>query len=851
MLDSTEVQWAARWEETDLYRFDRGCSREVVFSIDTPPPTVSGSLHVGHVFSYTHTDVIARFQRMRGKEVFYPMGWDDNGLPTERRVENYFGVRCDPSLGYDPDFEPPAKPAKERSKYLSVSRRNFIELCEKLTGEDEKVFEQLWKRLGLSVDWSMTYTTIGKRSQRISQRAFLRNFARSEAYLAEAPCLWDVTFQTAVAQAELEDRPSTSAFVDLKFVADDGTPVVIATTRPELLAACVALVVHPDDERYGHLVGKTVTSPVFKVAVPVKAHHLADPEKGTGIAMVCTFGDVTDVVWWRELSLPMRSILGKDGKLAADVPDWLTDPEAAAAYKRLAGKRLGTARTESVVLLQEQGDLIGEPRPIQRDVKYYEKGDQPIEIVSTRQWYIKNGSADDQLRKALAERGNQLAWHPAHMQSRYDNWLSGLSADWLISRQRYFGVPFPVWYPLDENGEVRWNAPLVAEEADLPVDPQSAPPQGFDESQRGQPGGFIGDPDVMDTWATSSLTPFIACGWEEDPELFALTYPMDMRPQAHDIIRTWLFSTVVRAELESGQLPWRNAALSGWILDPDRKKMSKSKGNVVTPLHLIDQYSADGVRYWAALARPGTDTAFEEKQMKIGRRLAVKLLNAARFSLDNNPATADDQAAITHPLDVSVLAFMREAVRDATTQLEQFDYAAALQTLERSFWSFCDFYIELSKERTYGADDEDGQRSAQATLRIAMEAYIRCLAPYLPFVTEEVWSKEHASSVHKEQWPELPTIGEATPATYERAVEALRAVRMAKGREGLSVGASIESVSLAVPELQLAAIESVRTDIKYAARAGEISIASLTAGDDVEVALGAAVQRPSEGTPNS
>lgn len=842
MLDSTEVQWVTRWEETDLYRFDRGCSREDVFSIDTPPPTVSGSLHVGHVFSYTHTDVIARFQRMRGKEVFYPMGWDDNGLPTERRVENYFGVRCDPSLAYDANFEPPAKPAKERSKYLSVSRRNFIELCERLTAEDEKVFEQLWKRLGLSVDWSMTYTTIGKRSQRISQRAFLRNFTRGEAYLAEAPCLWDITFQTAVAQAELEDRPSTSAFVDLRFRAEDGTPVVIATTRPELLAACVALVVHPDDERYTHLVGKTVTSPVFKVAVPVTAHHLADPEKGTGIAMVCTFGDVTDVVWWRELSLPLRSILGKDGRLVADVPEWLTDPEAQAAYKRLAGKRVGAARTESITVLQEHGDLLGEPRPTQRDVKYYEKGDQPIEIVSTRQWYIRNGSSDPGLHETLARRGNELVWHPTHMQSRYDNWLGGLSADWLISRQRYFGVPFPVWYPLDENGDVRWSEPLVADEADLPIDPQSAPPRGFDESQRGQPGGFIGDPDVMDTWATSSLTPFIACGWEEDPELFARTYPMDMRPQAHDIIRTWLFSSVVRAELETGQLPWRNAALSGWILDPDRKKMSKSKGNVITPVHLIDQYSADGVRYWAALARPGTDTAFEEQQMKIGRRLAVKLLNAARFSLDGNPAKADAYTDVTHPLDVSVLAFVHEAVTEATAQLEQFDYAGALHTLERSFWSFCDFYIELTKERSYGADGEGPQRSAQATLRIALETFVRCFAPYLPFVTEEIWSKQHTSSVHKEAWLELTVADETSSTTYESAVEALRSVRMAKGRDGLTVGAAIESVALTVPEIHLAAVKSVQSDIKYATRAGVISLKR--GGDEaIEVVLGPAVQR--------
>jgi valyl-tRNA synthetase len=844
MQDGIEQQWVAQWEEEGLHRFDRTRSREEVFSIDTPPPTVSGSLHVGHVFSYTQTDVIARFKRMLGAEVFYPMGWDDNGLPTERRVENYFGVRCDASLPYDPTFEPPEKAPKERSKYVRVSRRNFIELCERLTTDDEKVFEQLWRNLGLSVDWSLTYTTIGSRSRRVSQRAFLRNLARGEAYLAEAPCLWDVTFQTAVAQAELEDRPSSSAFVDLKFTAVDGDEsVVISTTRPELLAACGALVVHPDDERYAHLVGKSVVSPAFGVVVPVKAHRLADPEKGTGVAMVCTFGDVTDVVWWRELCLPLRSILGKDGRLLRDVPEWITGQEGRAAYERIAGKRVGAARTESIALLGEFGAVVGEPRPTQRDVKYYEKGDQPIEIVSTRQWYITNGSSDETLRAALSGRGKELTWHPDHMRSRYENWIQGLNADWLVSRQRYFGVPFPIWYPLDADGIPRWDSPIVPDETELPVDPQSAAPRGFTEDQRGVPHGFIGDPDVMDTWATSSLTPYIVCGWEEDEDLFARTFPMDMRPQGHDIVRTWLFSTVLRAELESRELPWSNAALSGWILDPDRKKMSKSKGNVVTPQHLIDQYGADGVRYWAALARPGTDTAFDEKMMKTGRRLAMKVLNAARFSLDDNPAASDAYEDVSAPLDVSTLGFVFQALDEATALLSAFDYAAALQVLERSFWSFCDNYIELSKERRYGAGDEAAQRSAQATLRIAMETYTRAFAPYLPFVTEETWRKQHDGSVHKAAWPRRADVaGEWSGTSYERVVEVVKAVRTAKSREGITVGTPVDRIDLKVPAEWVPFVEAALSDIGHAARASEVTVAP-GRGDEVDVAVGAALER--------
>ncbi|MGH9564581.1 MAG: valine--tRNA ligase [Candidatus Angelobacter sp.] len=825
MVNDTEETWSTRWEEQGLYRFQRGTGRQRVFSIDTPPPTVSGSLHVGHVFSYTHTDIIARFQRMRGKNVFYPMGWDDNGLPTERRVENYFGVRCDPALPYEAAFEPPVKAPRERSKYVGVSRRNFIELCERLTVEDEKVFEHLWRRLGLSVDWSMTYTTIGKASQRISQLAFLRNLGRGETYLAKAPCLWDVTFQTAVAQAELEDRPSASSFVDLEFLMDEiSEPVVIATTRPELLAACVARVVHSDDVRYAHLVGKSAISPVFGVKVPVKAHRLADPKKGTGIAMICTFGDVTDVVWWRELNLPLRSILEKNGKLVDETPAWLTDAPGQEAYMRIAGKRVKAARAESIAMLSEHGALKGEPRPVQRDVKYYEKGDQPIEIVSTRQWYIKNGARDERLKETLYRRGKELYWHPDHMRSRYENWIDGLSADWLISRQRYFGVPFPVWYPLDGEREVNWNEPILPDESELPIDPQSAAPQGFDEDQRGKPNGFIGDPDVMDTWATSSLTPYIACGWETDHELFQQTYPMDMRPQAHEIIRTWLFTTVLRAELESRELPWKNASISGWILDPDRKKMSKSKGNVVTPEHLINQYGADGVRYWAALARPGTDTAFDEKQMKTGRRLAVKLINAARFSLTSNEMSADSWAEISHPLDKSAVASVKEAIDQVTSHLERFDYATALSLLERSFWSFCDFYIELSKGRVYGADGDEAKRSAQATLRIVIEAYIRCLAPYLPFVAEEVWSTQYTVSVHSESWPTLDGAATFSSATYDSAVEALRAIRAAKGRESITVGMPIEWAELTLPSEYVDVVNPALADIKYATRAGDIRI---------------------------
>ncbi|WP_030454394.1 valine--tRNA ligase [Herbidospora cretacea] len=780
-LDGLEQAWVDRWAADDLYRFDRSRPREQIFSIDTPPPTVSGSLHVGHVFSYTHTDTIARFQRMRGKAVFYPMGWDDNGLPTERRVQIVFGVRCDPSVPYDPGFQPPDKPGKQQ---VPISRRNFIELCERLTADDEKAFEELWRRLGLSVDWSMTYQTIDANARAASQRAFLRNLERGQAYLAEAPTLWDVTFRTAVAQAELEDREWPGAFHRIAFHLSPeqqaqgfADRVWIETTRPELIPACVALVAHPDDERYRPLFGSTVRTPLFGAEVPVLAHHLAEPDKGSGIAMICTFGDVTDVTWWRELELPTRAVVGWDGRMLPDAPEGVN----AEPYRDLAGKTVHSARERIVEMLAASGELEGRPRPVKRPVKFYEKGDKPLEIVTTRQWYIRNGGRDAKLRWEMLDRGRELIWHPAHMRVRYDNWVEGLAGDWLISRQRFFGVPIPVWYQLDSEGEIVYEAPIVPPESMLPIDPSSDVPPGFTEDLRGKPFGFAGDPDVMDTWATSSLTPQIAGGWERDADLFRRVFPMDLRPQAHEIIRTWLFSTMVRAHQEEGVLPWKHAAISGWILDPDRKKMSKSKGNVVTPMGLLEEYGSDAVRYWAANGRPGTDTTFDTGMIKIGRRLAIKILNASKFvlSFDDNPGE------ITAPLDLSMLAALDEVVRDATRAFEAFDYTKALERTERFFWAFCDDHLELVKARAY-----DGDASAVAALRAALDTLLRLFAPFLPFVTEEVWSWWREGSVHTAAWPVVAGRG-GDPEVLEAVADVLARVRKAKSAAKMSMRAEV------------------------------------------------------------
>jgi valyl-tRNA synthetase len=816
-LEGLEQKWMARWDADAVYRFDRTRPRAEVFAIDTPPPTVSGSLHVGHVFSYTHTDVVARFQRMRGKAVFYPMGWDDNGLPTERRVQNYFGVRCDPSLPYDPSFVAPDKPGKHS---IPVSRPNFIDLCARLTAEDEKVFEHLWRYLGLSVDWSMTYATIDRRAQRVSQLSFLRLLKRNLAYQLEAPTLWDVDFRTAVAQAELEDREQPGAYHRIRFKVADGDEafVEIDTTRPELIPACVALVAHPDDERYKPLFGRDVVTPLFGVRVPVKAHTLADPEKGTGVAMICTFGDVTDVIWWRELALPVRAIIQTNGAFKPvtwGARGWESTDAARAQehYDQVAGLSAVKARVRVVDQLKASGDLLGDPRPITHAVKFYEKGDRPLEIVTSRQWFIKTM----EFRDELLTRGRELQWHPPYMQARYENWINGLAGDWCISRQRFFGVPFPLWYKVRADGSIDHDTPLWPADERLPIDPSTDVPEGYAAEQRNQPGGFAGDPDIMDTWATSSLTPQIAGRWEEDPDLFSRVFPMDVRPQAHDIIRTWLFDTVLRSHFEFNSLPWAHAAISGWVLDPDRKKMSKSKGNVVTPMALLEEHGSDGVRYWAASGRSGSDTAFDPGQMKVGRRLAIKLLNASRFVL----AKPEPHGAVTAPIDRGLLTMLARIVRESTDDLDQFNYTRVLERSETFFWSFCDDYLELVKGRRYGDHGAELAASANGALLTALSTLLRLFAPFLPFVTEEVWSWWREGSIHHAMWPSaaevLSPCGGAEDARGVEALEfaaaVLGAIRKKKSEEQRPLKTPVTRAVVRAPEALLALLPQVERDL--------------------------------------
>jgi valyl-tRNA synthetase len=827
-----ERRWHAAWERLGTYAWDPSRGREETFVVDTPPPTVSGSLHVGHVFSYTHADCLARYQRMRGRNVFYPMGWDDNGLPTERRVQNFYNIRCGPSVPSRGVPEQP-QPGNAKEPPTLVSRPDFIGHCLVLTREDEEAFKALWTRLGLSVDWSLEYSTIDARCREIAQRSFRDLWDKGHVYSLEAPTMWDVDFQTAVAQAEVEDRPTRGAFHHIAFGVDGSDEsFVIATTRPELLPACVGVTAHPEDKRYKHLFGRHALTPIFRVPVPIFPSELADPEKGTGILMVCTFGDATDVQWWREQKLQLRQIIGRNGRLVPiefGTEGWESrDPARAnAAYAEITGKAMNGARQKIVELLRDAAHaatrdglapLCEEPKPIEHSVKYYEKGDRPLEFVTTRQWFVRLLRQKD----ALIAKGDQVRWHPDFMRLRFRNWTENLNADWCVSRQRFFGVPIPVWYPLDADGRPQHDRAICAELDQLPCDPTTDVPKGYTEAQRGQPGGFVADPDVFDTWFTSSLTPQISSHWTLDPQRHRQLFPADIRPQSHEIIRTWAFYTIAKALLHEDTIPWRHVVVSGWILDPDRKKMSKSKGNVVTPMHLLDEYGADGVRYWAASARLGTDTAFDDKVFKVGKRLVTKLFNAGKFVLGQQGPVAP----ITAPLDRAFVHRLGKLVEQVTAHYEAFDYAHALQDTEAFFWrDFTDTYLELVKGRARDGGPEQG--SAIAALRLGLSVLLRLFAPALPYITEEVWSwafaEDHgAPTIHRAPWPaaaELAGVASSEdPACFDAAVACYAAINKAKSEGGVSTGRGIASLTLSVGPATRTRLEPVLADVLTAAR---------------------------------
>jgi valyl-tRNA synthetase len=819
--DEIEQKWNSVWETNKIYQWDANQPREKTFVVDTPPPTVSGSLHVGHAYSYAQTDVLVRYQRMLGKNIFYPMGWDDNGLPTERRAQNVYNIFCEPHLPFNPDW----KPSKEKTKELqAVSRQNFIQACHMITAEDEIAFENTWKKLGLSVDWSLIYTTIGEHCQRISQLSFLDLIKKGMAYCSESITMWDVDFKTAVSQAEVEDREVSSAYHDLKFGVQGGGEFIISTTRPELLAACIGVAAHPSDKRYQAFFGKRAITPLFYAPVPIVASEHADPEKGSGILMICTFGDVADVEWWKKSGSPSRQIIGMNGRLlpvifGSEQFSSLKPEIAQKNYDHLVNLPIKKARKVIIELLKGDQSAVdgqgpamqGEPKMITHAVRFYEKGDQPLEFISTRQWFINIMD----YKNELYLQGRKIHWHPDYMRTRYEHWVEGLNQDWCISRQRYFGVPLPVWYPLLENGLKDYQHPIFPKAEDLPIDPLIAVPDGYSEDQRGKPYGFAGDEDVMDTWGTSSLTPQISSYWGIDPNRHKKLFPADLRPQAHDIIRTWAFYTIAKAWMHESEIPWKHAAISGFILDPDRKKMSKSKGNTVTPESLLNQHSSDVFRYWASRGRLGVDSAFDETLFKIGRKLVIKLFNASKFVLVHfsDRAASDEFFSLNHvssEFDRIWLDKLRSTMENVGRAFESFDYTTALQISEESFWIFCDHYLELVKYKAYQHGENPDSHSALVTLNYTLKTFLRLFAPFLPFITEEIWSwwfGVPGSSIHVAAWPAITEIAAvAAPKhndAFELVLEIISAVRGSK---------TLNQVSQKTPVLKLS-IQGKKEDI--------------------------------------
>ena len=764
---ATEARWQHKWHEDGTYNWDESAARAETYVIDTPPPTVSGHLHMGHIFSYTQADFIARYQRMAGKTVFYPMGYDDNGLPTERLVEK----------------------VKKKRAVDYATREEFIAVCTEVSEEARQEFRKLFQSVALSVDWRQEYHTISEQSRRLSQLSFLDLHRKGHVERRLQPMLWDPIDQTAIAQAEVEDKELESHFNDILFAIDGSDETItIGTTRPELIPACVGIFYHPEDARYQHLKGKQAVTPLFGVKVPILEDESVEPEKGTGIMMCCTFGDEKDIEKWRKHKLETRVILNKYGKL--DLPQ----------HEELNGLKSAAARAKIIELLAA-ANLLKESKPIRHTVKCAERSGAPLEILPTPQWFVK---ILDQ-KEALKARSKSCDWHPDWMQTRMTQWIDGLNWDWCISRQRYYGVPFPVWYSTrpGEEGKI-----LLAEPEQMPVNPLTDLPKGYTREE------VIADLDVMDTWATSSLSPqlsshAIAPDLPGDHARHAKLYPADLRPQAHEIIRTWAFYTLVKSHLHANSKPWQNLMISGWCLAEDKSKMSKSKGNIVTPIDLIEESGADAVRYWASTSRLGADTAFSKDVLKIGRKLVTKLWNASKFAALHfdklaalpTPETALADIAsgrITATLDKWILTRLHRAVAKASEEFARYEYATARSAVEDFFWNdFCDNYLELVKRRAYNeaGDDAAGQQSALYTLHHCLDTILRLFAPFVPHVCEELWShifeeKAAQTSLHaRGQWPLAANFPQEVEAEAQgtAVVELLESLRKAKSEQGISI----------------------------------------------------------------
>lgn len=749
----TEPKWLAFWEKEGIFRFDKK-EKGKLYTIDTPPPTVSGKMHIGHAYSYTHEDFIAHYRRMKGENVFFPFGTDDNGLPTERLVEKLKNVRAN-----------------------KMKRSDFIKLCNETLKEITPDFINDWKKVGMSCDFSKTYSTIDDTRRRITQKAFADLYQKQKVFRQEAPVIWCPHCQTAIAQAELEDKESETMFNDIVFKLAEKNDLIIATTRPELLSSCVAVFVHPDDKRYKKLIGQKAQVPIFGNKVEILADKKVDPEKGSGAVMCCTFGDTTDVEWFKEYKLPLVMSLDKSGRMTEQA-------------KKYAGLTAKEARAQIIKDLEKKKLLISQKK-ISHTVNIHERCKNEIEILNSEQWYIK---ILDQKKKFL-ELGKKIKWHPAFMRTRYENWIKNLGWDWAISRQRFFGIPFPVWY-CEKCGEVK-----LADVKDLPVDPLSDKPKG--KCEKCGSSEFIPEKDVMDTWATSSISPQLALQLFFSEKEAEKLMPMNLRPQAHDIISTWLFYTVVRSQYHFEKIPWKDAMISGHVLDEHGRKMSKSIGNVVAPQVILEKYGADALRYWSAGRSLGQNINYSEDEIQMGRKTTTKLWNAARFmSMNVKKAELLKSADAIEPADAWIVDELNKTIAKTTKAFENYAYAKAKEEIDAFFWSkFADYYVEFVKYRFFG-DDAKSKKTGEKTIATVFFNIVKLYAPIMPFVTEEIfqtWFKhfEKVKSIHISEWPEEIKLKKApNTSDFESAIKAIDEIRKYKTKQGLSLGAEIDTIKL-------------------------------------------------------
>ncbi|XWV25775.1 valine-tRNA synthetase [Tupanvirus soda lake] len=785
-IKNVEKKWQKYWIDNDIYRWDCEQPRENTFVVDTPPPTVSGTLHMGHIFSYTQTDFITRFQRMKGKTVYYPMGFDDNGLPTERLVEKTKNI-----------------------KSVNMSREKFIDICENVALVEEIKFRDLFKSIGLSVDWKEEYQTISNFSMKISQMSFLDLFKKNRVYRQMEPTYWDTIDGTALAKADLEDIEMSATMNEIIFTTTSGEKITIATTRPELIPAAVAIFYHPNDSRYVHLHGQKAITPLFGTIVPIIADDNVKMDKGTGLVMCSTFGDQTDIMWWRKYKLPLRVIISKNGKIYnlhnIGSDDWPTinDLQAESYANKIYDLDVPTARKRIISMLGHEKVLVKQTA-IKHTVKCAERSKAPIEILVTMQWFIKLLDQKEQLQ----EKTNQCKWYPPHMKHKIDQWINGLDWDWCISRQRYFGVPFPIWYSKREGEEGKI---LVPELSDLPVDPLVNLPAGYLREE------VDAETDVMDTWATSSVTPQLNSRGINEENAIDLTrhqklFPADLRPQAHEIIRTWAFYTIAKAHLHQNSIPWHNLMISGWCLGADGDKMAKSKGNIISPVELINKYGADVVRYWASTAKLGTDIAYSEKIMVLGKRLVTKLWNASKFVSIHINLANDSKSnvkelivdkTIHEPMDLWVLSKLQSTVEMVTNHFEHFEYHCARLVVENFFWhDFCDNYLEIVKNRVYDTENKNqiGKLSAAYTLNYCLKTILKLFAPFLPHITEELYQTYFSydqKSIHScGTWPNMSglEINQYYTHVGNAAINIINATRKMKANKKVSQKTTVKQL---------------------------------------------------------